>query len=54
MNAIQAERHVKQNGERVLSAVHEMRKRISGIIITSNTLQSSPNARQRRKKAQEP
>lgn len=53
INSVQAECHVKKDSKCVFAAINQMRKRISGIIITSQTLQCTPDPRQSREKSEE-
>lgn len=54
VDSVQAKRHVEKNGKAVFAAVDQMRKRISGIIVTAQTLQCTPNAWHGRKEAEKP
>ena len=45
LDAINTQSSVEQNSCRVFSTVDEMRKDVSGVIITSNALKSTPNSR---------
>lgn len=45
LDAINTQSSVEQNSCRVFSTVDEMGKDVSGVIITSNALKSTPNSR---------
>lgn len=54
LEAIQAEQHSGDDGHHVLSAVDKMRKHVLCIIVTSDTLQSTPDRRQGVEEAKNP
>lgn len=52
VDAVQTQSHVKQYRKGIFAAVDQMWKSVSGIIVTSQALQCTPNARYSGKKAE--
>ena len=44
MNSVEAERHIKEDGESVLPAIDKMRKGVASIVVTSQTLHGAPDS----------
>jgi hypothetical protein len=53
-NSPKTQRRIHENRSRILARIHQMRKRIPRIPVSTNTLKETPNRRERRTKPQHP
>lgn len=51
VNAKQAQGHASEDGEAILATIDQVRENIAGIVVTSDALECTPNARNSREEA---